>query len=113
MKVDLDRLAALSKAATPGPWDARLDAPNIVWRVHAGGLKVAWVSDNMYPGEKEAILIAELRNSIDALVAECRAAREWLRTADLINGVECRDTVRCIDTMIKAREAYRRIVEGA
>ncbi len=104
--IDLDALEALEKAATERPWKAHtetfkfwrngLDAfdkahsrgvtPNVsyVWKETEDGERDVFtmLTGNGPTSPQNAALIAALRNSAAALLAEVRAAREWLTEID-------------------------------
>jgi hypothetical protein len=64
--VDLDRLAALEKAATAGPW---VDAGN---KLGAAGHGIAEVD---FDDDADRVLAVEARNALPALLRELRSAR--------------------------------------
>jgi len=67
---DLARLEALLAEATPGPWYEWQSA--IGWRVE----RIAFDLVARCEGEKDARMIAALRNAAPALLAEVRRLRE-------------------------------------
>ncbi len=105
MKLDLDELERLEKAATFVPW---INGPSgIVQSQRAPGF-VFW-DDNGSNKECDYPFIAAARNAMPALLAEVKAAREWLAAYAPGLGVTGTYDVTKVN---KAREAYRAIVEA-
>lgn len=109
MKLDLDGLDALDRAATPGPWT--IEYPGDAERAQPAHLRmqgefgpheilVDHRRDLSSPLPDAAFIVAS-RNSLKALVAEVRAAREWLKDYDIAGTAGGR----------AARETYRKVVE--
>ncbi len=94
MTLDLDKLEALEKAANPKPWEASIGEDMSVYQ-GSQYHRVIGPDPNMSslqnkcelprygrrPSE-DAALIAELRNSASAMLAEIRAARAWLKAVE-------------------------------
>ncbi len=89
MKIDLDALEALEKAATVGDWFG--EDGEVYARAPAGGnytsqITVVSGSDGEtgmnWARAEDIALIAAARNVLPALLAEVRAAREWLKQED-------------------------------
>ena len=105
--IDLEKLSGLSAAATKGPWGYDDEAYIYVgtpddWKAMVAEIR-GFGAD--LPMDTNATLIAAMRNSIDQMLAELRAGREWLRATQSggdIHGVKVRD----------ARETYRKLVNG-
>lgn len=109
MKLDLDALEALEKKAAPSPWESYHGSVLL-----PGEDYIDCFSPNGHTGE----LIAALRNAAPQLIAECKAAREWLRTTafleQALNEEECEFEIelKLMGDLQKAYERYRALAEG-
>ncbi len=105
--MNLDRLEALEKAATAGPWTRIYGTVSFVEG------KVTMCSPGRQDKEVAANsdFIAALRNAAPALIAEVRAARRWLAESDtpIASASADSDMWQFIQTR-KAREAYKALV---
>lgn len=108
MKVDLDELERLEKAATVGYWQCVRCPASLI---SSGGY---------FLGEFEELrntaFITTSRNALPALLKEVRAAREWLKSDSLCPRIvdpdedDMEDILPLIANIDIAREAYRSIV---
>lgn len=116
--IDIDALEALEKAATPGPWYSTSDGACCFkictndWKEHSREAG-EWISSGSYDGdtgwaEKEFSnfsLIAAARNAIPSLIAELRAAREYIAASRETHFYEVSTK------MVKALAAYDAVVK--
>jgi hypothetical protein len=86
MKIDLDKLEALEKAATPTGWQVLDMEPtqfygNIIMDANRGNLMRTTSYGLM---REDSRLVAAMRNALPAMIAELRAAREVVEMARLV-----------------------------
>ncbi len=117
MVLDLDALSKLEAEATPGPWKEFWDHKK-VRVVPESSIFPIFEDDQESDGKRmrDAALIAAARNSLPALIAEVKAAREWLAKEDALDeSAKGATTPYCGEDEFvvaqAAREAYRAIVE--
>lgn len=74
--MNLDKLAALAKAATPGPWRARWDHLNVDIKSASSSFFILEGSNDLSGDRmRDASFIAAFRNHAEALIEVVRAAR--------------------------------------
>lgn len=94
MTIDLDRLEAVAKAATPGPWNPSPGRALVVSRVDISEPVICnCLSEQFAQAPKDAAFIAAVSPDVVLeLVAELRKAkaeRDWLAKRIALDGVSC------------------------
>ncbi len=100
--------------ATPGPWEADEDRSRVQWDVSVKGQPTLITEECR---KANAVFIAAARNALPQLIAEVKAAREWLKKDDELTASAIGATTPyCgadeFTAFEAAREAYRAVVEA-
>jgi hypothetical protein len=94
-QLDLDAIEARASSATPGPWEARQNAPTMsgaVWNLRVAGEPgvKAMVTEYQH-GSANADFIAHAREDVPALVAEVRRLRSFAAEVQGVRNMVERD----------------------